>query len=138
MSTATFYQEIRAMQPPFPYRITTDNRQLFSLNFIVTLLAPTSKFGDEIESLIRAGGFINSGEVIYVGFKETLPDGAGPFNVIVPTGGLEPTEAHDGSKRERRSVQILTCAEDYEAAESRAEQVYHYLDGLRSVVVTLP
>lgn len=133
----TVYEEIRAIQSPFPYQISTDNRQFFSTNFIATLIAPTSKFGDEIEKIIRGGGFIDSNETIYIGVKGSIPDGAGPFNVINPTGGFEPVETHD-SKRENRTVQILTCAEDYEAAESRAELIYHYLDGLRNVVVTLP
>lgn len=136
MSTTTFYQEIRAIQSPFPYRVTGDDRQLFSCNFIVRLLAPTSHFEEEIEALLRQEPITNNTEVIYLGFKGTLPDGVGPFNIVIPTGGFEPDEAHD-TKRENRGLQILTCATDYEACRDRAELVYRYLDGLRSVSVTL-
>jgi hypothetical protein len=135
----TFYQEIRAIQAPFPYRISADNRQLFSTNFIVRILAPTSHFEEEIEEILKAGPGtppIPSSEVVYLGFKGVLPDGAGPFNVIIPTGGYEPDETHD-SKRENRGLQILTCAEDYEACRDRAELIFRYLDGLRNLIVEL-
>jgi len=139
MASSTFYQEIRAIQAPFPYRITTDDRQLFSTNFIVRILAPTTHFEEEIEEILKAGPGtppISSSEIVYLGFKGSLPDGAGPFNVVIPTGGYEPEETHD-SKRENRGLQILTCAEDYESCRDRAEKVYQYLDGLRNIVVSL-
>lgn len=138
-TSGNFYQEIRAIQSPFPYRISTDNRQLFSCNFIARLISPTIHFEEDIEYLLKSGPGtppITSNEVIYLGFKSTLPDGAGPFNIIIPTGGYESDESHD-SKKENRGLQILTCAEDYEACRDRAEAVFHYLDGLRGVVVSL-
>lgn len=137
--SGTFYQEIRAIQSPFPYRISTDNRQLFSCNFIVRVLSPTNHFEEEIESILKTGPGtppIESDEIIYLGFKGSLPEGAGPFNVIIPSGGYEPDEAHD-SKRENRGLQIITCAADYETCRDRAEAVFHYLDGLRGVLVEL-
>lgn len=139
MASSTFYQEIRAIQAPFPYRINTDNRQLFSSNFIARIISPTTHFEEEIEEILKAGPGtppIASSEVIYLGFKGTLPDGTGPFNIIIPTGGYEPDETHD-TKRENRGLQIITCAEDYEACRNRAESVWHYLDGLRNFMVEL-
>lgn len=147
MSTSTFYQEIRAIQSPFPYKISTDNRQLFSSNFTVRLISPSSRFEEEIEAILKNGPVredllgpitppILASEVVYLGFKETLPAGAGPFNIVIPTGGSQPDETHD-SKRENRGLQILTCAEDYESCRDRAELIWHYLDGLRNFVVEL-
>lgn len=135
----TFYQSIRAMQSLIAYKVDGDNRQLFSTNFIATVVSPTSKFEDEIEEILKFGPGtppIPADEIVYLGFKGSLPDGLGPFNVVIPTGGYEPDESHD-SKRENRGLQIVTCAEDYEVARDRAESIWHYLDGLRSVMVTL-
>lgn len=136
----TFYQEIRAVHSPIPYQIDGDNRQLFSCNFLAKVISPTAKFEDEIEEILRTGNIIPSGEVLYIGPKVALPkdDGSGhPFCVLLATGGYEPEETHD-SKRENRGLQIITCAMDYQVARDRAELVWHYLDGLRNVFVTLP
>lgn len=138
-NVGTFYQSIRAMQSPIPYKVDGDNRQLFSCNFIATVISPTSHFEEEVEEILKVGPGsppIPSDEIVYLGFKGSLPDEAGPFNVIIPTGGYEPDESHS-SKRENRGLQIITCATDYETARDRAESVWHYLDGLRSVMVSL-
>jgi len=140
-NTGTFYQSIRAMQSPIPYKVDGDNRQLFSCNFIATIVAPTSHFEEEIEEILKVGPGtppIPPDEIVYLGFKGSLPDDSAsePFNVIIPTGGYEPDESHD-TKRENRGLQIITCATDYETARDRAEAVWHYLDGLRAVVVSL-
>jgi len=134
----SFYQEIRAMQSPIPYRVDGDNRQLFSCNFIVRVLSPVTKFEEEIEELLRASDdlAIPDDELIYIGPRVSLPDGPGPFCVLIATGGYEPDETHN-TKRENRGLQIVTCAEDYVVARDRAEAVWRYLDGLRSVNVSL-
>lgn len=134
-STGTFYEEIIALQSPFTYGVDLQNRVIFSCNFLVHALSPVLKLEDDIEQMMRTGAVLGSDEILYTGPRAVIPDGDGPFILLVSTGGHQSDETHD-TKRDNPSFQIITRATDYNLARDRALSIYQYLDGLRSVQIT--
>lgn len=131
------YLEILSVQSPFVIGTDTNDRTLYSVNFNMTVAAPTVKFEEEIGRLLfdnSLGGVFNTDT--FIGSPSTLPSTPGPLINLIDTGGTSPLETHDGSKYERRSMQIVIRATNRAAARTRAMAIWRLLDGQRDITIT--
>lgn len=135
----TRYLECLSNQRPFPFDVDDNNRTLYSCNYRFTAAAPVSDFEGEIVKLLVDAGLstgISIGGNTLVGRSGTTPTGDGPFIRLIDTGGIPPLEAHDNSKRERLSMQIVVTAKSHKVARDRSLAIWRLLDGKRSFTVT--
>lgn len=141
---ATRYLEILATQQPFDIGPDNNNRHQFSCNYYFTAAAPVVDFEEEVAKLLVTAGLgtlyvgsTNTGNIL-IGRGAKIPDGAGPFTLIIKTSGMAPLETHDAQKYERLTCQIVVRATSYASAKSRAMAIWRALDGQRNVSVTAP
>ncbi len=77
----------------------------------------------------------STGDTI-IGRGVPTPSGSGPFVRIIDTGGIAPTETHDGQEYERLSCQIVVIATSFVSGRTRALAVWRELNGKRNINVT--
>ncbi len=130
------YISISALQPPFSIGNDSSNRAMLSFNLISSLVGNPTTTCIHIASLISAAGLGTLGTSLWYGSKAQIPQtGAGPFISLVATGGLSSLQTHNNDKQSRPTVQVITRAESYTVAESRANQIYAVLDGKHNVSI---
>lgn len=135
----TRYLEIVSVQRPFVFLVDDNNRSVFSVNFDAMAAAPVDKWEEELIKVLSDAGLATlwdgtSGDT-FIGPAMVIPSGAGPFILIVDTGGTSPLETHDGQEYERLSAQITVRAVSYETARTRALAIWRELDGVRETTV---
>lgn len=131
----TRYIEILAVQRPFPFTTDANGRIVFSVNFTALAIAPVADFKLEIVKLINNAGYGTLGVDIFIGPTAVIPVGDGPYISIIDTGGISPSETHNGGKKESLSFQIIVRAVDYVTAETRSLNIWRTLDGKRNIDV---
>lgn len=130
------YLEINCLQPPFAIGNDSSNRAKISFNLLCTMSGNPTTTSLHIASIISSAGLGTLGTNMWYGSKAQLPQtGAGPFISILSTGGMAGYQTHNNDKRTRSTIQIITFAESYTVAESRANQIYAVLDGKHNIVV---
>jgi hypothetical protein len=133
------YIEILAQGDPAPYGIDISNRVMFSLNFRARVDGPAYKLEEEIARILYDAGFGALATDMFIGPAAVVPaTGPGPFTTILRTGGMSPSETHNGDKDARPSFQIIVRAVSYIVARNRAMAIWETLDGKRNVTVTVP
>lgn len=133
----TYYQEITAVQDPFSSGTDSSNRVLFYCNYDCIALDPVTNFEKEIAKILSDAGLITLGTNTFIGPAVSIPDGNGPYNSLINTGGPAPLETHNGSLYRRLSIQIITRALDYYTARDKATAIFRALDGIRNTTITV-
>lgn len=130
---ATFFLSIMAQQRPFPIGEDVKGRSMFSVNFLAQAEAPVADFGGcIIKVLVDAGLVVDGGAnpTVFEGPDVEVPDGAGPFVLIIPTGGPPPMDTHDGKRYDWLSVMLNVRGSSYVAAQNKALACYEALHGI--------
>lgn len=134
----TSYLSIQALQPPFSIGNDTSNRAMLSFNVRSSHNGDPTTFLVHLASLISSapGGLGILGTNMFYGSKAQIPQtGAGPFISLIATGGLSSQQTHNGSKITRPTAQIITRADSYVVAETRANAIYAALDGRHNITI---
>lgn len=132
----TTYLSIFALQPPFSIGNDTSNRAMLSFNVRSSHNGDPTTFLVHLASLISAAGLGTLGTNLFYGSKAQIPQtGAGPFISLIATGGLSSQQTHNGSKITRPTAQIITRADSYVVAETRANAIYAALDGKHNITI---
>ena len=130
------YLEINCLQPPFSIGNDTSSRAMLSFNLLANLSGDPTTTLLHISTLISNASLGTLGTNMWYGSKAQIPQtGAGPFISLIATGGLSSQQTHNGDKRARPTVQIITRAESYTVAESRANAIYALLDGKHNIEI---
>lgn len=113
------------------------HRARFAFN-VSAMKTYSRTFLDELAwLLVEAGVGVmedDEGEInIFQGLKATVPEGAGPYLSIVPTGGTSPEKIHNQSAvaYQKPSAQILVRAENPNDAD---EMIWNAYEALTVVV----
>lgn len=132
----TTYLSISALQPPFSIGNDTSNRAMLSFNVLSSHNGDPTTFLVNLASLISTAGLGTLGTNMWYGSKAQIPQtGAGPFISLISTGGLSSQQTHNGSKITRPTAQIITRADSYVVAETRANAIYAALDGRHNITI---
>ena len=132
------YQEIIAVQSPIDIGSDENKRKMFSTNFEAMATEPVTDFDREIGKLINDASLGTFGTDMFIGMEAILPNGNGPFVLIIDTGGSEPESTHNkvaGHTYEHLSFQVVVRARGYDAAKTRALAIWRTLDGVRNTTV---
>ncbi len=68
------------------------------------------------------------GRTLFGGSDSSLPSSGAGLLTVVPTGGRQRVQTHNGSAVRRPSFQITARADDYRVAEALASSAYSQLD----------
>lgn len=86
-------------------------------------------FLDEIAAKLVSAGVGAIGTVIFLSSKAVIPTGAGPYLVIIETGGTGAMRTHNETAVERPTAQLSARATDYQTARAKLKAAYDALGG---------
>lgn len=134
---SSYFQEILAVQNPFPIGKDAANRTMISCNYEISVQGGL-KLEREIATLLHRDGLgiyspvSTPTKTIFAGANESLPTGPGPYILITNRGGSSPSESHDGDKTRHMTLQITVYAQNPDEGDDRAEAIWSVLDGRRN------
>lgn len=129
----TFYERIVPIQEPFDLGLDEAGRSVVVLN-VMTTKAPSTTLEEEVVSVLVAAGVGVFNESIFASSHVALPQGAGPFLVVVGTGGIGPRFEHNSRApaRQMPTLKLTAHASTYIAARAMARAAYDALVQVRN------
>jgi hypothetical protein len=134
---SSYFQEILAVQNPFPIGKDASARTMIACNYEIAIQGGL-KLEREIATLLHQEGLgvyspvSTTSKTIFAGANEALPTGAGPYILITNRGGSSPSESHDGDKTRHMTIQVTIYATNPDDGDTRAEDIWSFLDGRRN------
>lgn len=134
----TYWREVEPIQEPFDLGIDEAGfvQVVFNINVIKN---PSRTFLEELTAILVDAGVGVNNTNIFQTTRAIIPDGDGPYLVLIETGGREPERTHNYISEpafQRPSAQILVKAESYAAARIMAYDAYDALVGIRNQEIT--
>lgn len=135
--SSSYFQEILAVQNPFPIGRDAQNRHMIACNYEIAVQG-SLKLEREIATLLHRENLgvysptSTPTKTIFAGANESLPTGSGPYILITNRGGSSPSESHDGEKTRNMTIQITVYAQNPDEGDDRAEAIWSALDGRRN------
>jgi hypothetical protein len=129
----TFYERIVPIQEPFDLGLDDAGRSVVVFNAMATK-APSVTLEEEAVAVLVAAGVGTFGVTLFGSSHASLPQGAGPFLVIVATGGVGPVFEHNdrAPARQRPTLKLSAHASSYVAARAMARAAYDALVQVRN------
>lgn len=127
--------EILALQNPFTIGVDPQKRNIFSMNFQCKTAGTVSKFEESIIKILSDAGICILGTNAFIGPSSVMPDGDGPFILLINTGGYGPEQSKDDYILQNPSFQILVYGGNYVTARDKADLIWRELHGKRGVTV---
>lgn len=129
--------EILAVQDPFSVGLDSQDRNIFSMNFQCKTAGLKSKFEESVIKILSDAGLCSLGTTAFIGPSAIIPDGDGPFTLLISTGGYSPEESKDGYIMQNPSFQILVYGKNYQTARDKADSIWQELHGVRDLTVVV-
>ena len=92
---------------------------------------------EDVASLISGAGVAALNTTMFLSTAASIPAGAGPYLLIVETGGLEPERLHNFAEPayERPGAQITVRASSYVSARNMARLAFDAVDGVYNTTI---
>lgn len=135
----TLIQILSRHRPALLPRLDDNSRTVYSCNFDVLAVYPTGNWLMSIAKLIEDENIADRGVDLFIGVLPSmakLPADT-PILQLLETPGDRPDEAHDNSKQERNSFQLLVRSTNPQSAFETAQETWKFLDGKRDITVSL-
>jgi len=128
-----FYRMIKPSQEPADLGLDEQNRPKWGFN-IETEKRASDTFAAEISKRLVDQGVI-AATSIFTSSKAQVPTGAGPFIVIIETGGFSPEDTHDRVPpgHQKPSAQISARSTSAAVARTTARAAYNALVTVRNI-----
>lgn len=133
---STKYIECLANQSPFTIGVDENDRIMWSVNFRLLSATPVDDMEGEIVKFIEDNSLGVRMTDLFYGQQVDIPSGAGPYVLLVNSGGTATDITHDGYRGERLSFQVLVYAGDYSEGQQRVYGIWRLLDGKRDFTLT--
>jgi hypothetical protein len=128
----TAYMEILANQRPFDMgQLDLNRRVVYAVNFRARSVEQVDTWEEDLATLISNASLGTLGTDMFLGSLAVLPDGNGPYILILDTGGITPAETMNGDIDERLSAQI-TVRGVPSTARPRALSIWREIHGFRN------
>lgn len=132
------YLYILASHPPADVGMDNLNRVQFSTNFYACAEYPVVDWILDVAKILTEEGVLTTLNTDYfIGSNKSLPNGVGPFTLLLNTGGLGSTITHDNQRLTKLKCQIIVHGGNYATAHTKAINIWKELDGLYNRTVTL-
>jgi hypothetical protein len=134
----TFYQNANPLQEPFDMGIDENDRVRVTFNVLFTKRASGTLLRELVRVLVDAGVGV-FGTTIFAGSNAQVPTEGPPMLQLRITGGPAPLRTQNQISPPaypRPTVQFMTYADSYEAADALAQAAYAAVTGLRNVDIT--
>lgn len=129
--------EILAVQNPFTIGLDAQKRNVFSMNFQCKTADVIFKFEESIIKILSDAGLCTFNTNAFIGPSSVMPDGDGPFILLINTGGYGPNQSNDDYIMQNPSFQILIHGKNYVTARDKADLIWRELHGTRDLTVTV-
>jgi hypothetical protein len=134
----SFHRDIEMLQEPMDLSVDKNQRPYWAFNVIVTKTFSRQISEEVAKILVDASvGVVNTN--IFLGLNKPIPDGDGPFLLIVETGGLFPERTHNDVTLpawQRPATQISVRGTSVAATKEMIWEAYEALVGVRNLSVT--
>lgn len=138
----TRYLQIKPRQSPSGIGLDPDSGRVLVVFNFDAFKGPSDTFEEEIVSLITSTLGLTLGTDLFVSEKAVIPDGPGPYVLLVSTTGLEPEANHNSPiAYERPGMSVTVIAGDdinrpiigaHRAAMSLARAVHNTVGSVRN------
>lgn len=133
----TRFIQIIAQQNPFTIGLDAQKRNMFSMNFQCKTAGLMAKFEECIIKILSDAALCTFNVNCFSGPTSVIPDGDGPFTLLINTGGYAPEESKDDYILQNPSFQILIYGMNYVTTRDKADQIWRELHGKRDLTVTV-
>ena len=137
----TQYLRFDALQEPFELDLDEKARSVWAFNAIA-LKRPSTTFTEELLNVLVAAGvgaITSPAKNLFAGMKAVIPEGDGPYTLVIATGGPAPLLTHNEptlASYQRPTVQITVRASDTRVAKTRIYLAYDAIMAIRNVDVS--
>jgi hypothetical protein len=137
----TWYREIEPVQEPFDLGIDQAGFVQVAFN-IDAIKNPSNTFLEELKNILETDGVGTYETDIFLTSRAIIPDGDGPYLIIIETGGAFPERVHNFTDQpafQRPSAQIVVKAKGikgYADARLMARNAYNALVKIRNYNAT--
>lgn len=130
-------REIQAIQEPFDLKLDDAGRAQVAFNISITK-TPSDTLEEEVIKILTDASVGTGNTNVFFSKKKDIPNGAGPYLLVIATGGTFPEMIHNeaGSAWQRPTVQISVRAKSYTVARTMARAAYRALTPIRNLTVT--
>lgn len=103
----TWYQSIRALQPPYDNKLDSAGRHMVQFN-IIAVKAKSGTFVFELIKLLMDANVGVFGVTVFASSSVT-PNGSGPFLSVIPTSGMSPQFTHNNVFGYERPTALISA-----------------------------
>lgn len=107
------------------------------MNFQCKTADIISKFEECVIKILSDAALCTLGTSAFVGPASVIPDGDGPFTLLINTGGYAPEQSKDDYILQNPSFQILIYGTNYVTTRDKADLIWRELHGKRDLTVTV-